>query len=212
MVNYQESEPDFYDSQLKTSNILRNWFHNSRSLQVNKFIKKYYRTGDVIVDLGCGNVMWNVDKLPVIGVDINTKFLEYSKEQGRITEGVACYLDNIKLADESANIVIITEVLEHLPDCAKTLQEIRRILKKDGIIISSVPYDTFFSFWQPLFALQCFYRGVILKDSYYQEKCGHINHFSPQKIKQLFLENNFSIVKQHNHFYFTIFTIVRKLL
>lgn len=45
------------------------------------------------------------------------------------------------LKDSSVDIVITEDVLEHVPDLEKALEEIQRILKTDGFHIFTVPYD-----------------------------------------------------------------------
>jgi ubiquinone/menaquinone biosynthesis C-methylase UbiE len=211
MVDYQKMDPDFYESKLASMNLFQSWFHGSRNEVVEKFVLKYYKEGQLIADLGCGNVLWNSRSLPVVGVDINDDFLTYDLTKGKIIKKVVCTLDDIKLEDGTADIVVISEVIEHLPDLDRHISEIYRILKPGGIVISSVPYDTNFSLWKPLFAVQCFIQGQIFKDKYYQEKCGHINHFSKSSIAGLFSRHKFDIVEQYNHYLFTIFTIARKI-
>ncbi len=49
-------------------------------------------------------------------------------------------LPNIPLEDESIDIVVCTEVIEYVYDYQKTLSEINRILKKNGILILSLPF------------------------------------------------------------------------
>lgn len=210
MIAYEDIDEDFYEEQTKSKNLLRSWFHNSRHKIVFNYVNKYRQDGMKIADLGCGNVIWNYSKVPVIGVDVNEKFLNLDLKNNTINEKVVCELDNIKLPNESVDIVIVTEVLEHLPDLEKHLAEIRRILKPGGIVISSVPYDTNLSLWKPLFFVQCLIQGYIYKNDYYKNKCGHINHFSKKSIKELFTKNNFNVIEQSHNFYFTIFTIAQK--
>ncbi len=207
---YENIDKNFYEKQAESKNFLRSWFHNSRHKITYKFVKKYYQQGDVIIDLGCGNVLWNYDKIPVIGVDINENFLDFNLKNKSIIKKIVSYLNNINLPDQIADIIIITEVIEHLDNLDIYFKEMYRLLKPGGIIISSVPYDTDLSLWKPLFALQCFYRGQILKEDYYKKNCGHLNHFSKNSIKEIFINYNFKILEQYNNFYFTIFTIVQK--
>ena len=42
--------------------------------------------------------------------------------------------------DESFDIILCTEVLEHLPYPIKALEEFSRLLKKDGVLILSAPF------------------------------------------------------------------------
>lgn len=210
MVNYSETEVDFYEQQKKSLNPLRVWFHTSRNDLTRKLVDDFYQQGSVIVDLGCGNVLWNEKLLPVIGVDVNEGFLNFSLNNKRLSQKVIAEIATTGLPENYADIVVITEVLEHVNDLKKQLNEIKRILKPGGVIISSVPYDTRLSMWKPLFAIQCFYRGRILGEQYYKEQCGHINHFSPKSISELFINNGFTVSEQGHNKFFTIFTIAKK--
>jgi ubiquinone/menaquinone biosynthesis C-methylase UbiE len=210
MVNYEEMEGDYYEKYLSSYNFFQKWFHSSRNEEVERFVLKYYKESDAIADLGCGNLLWNHKLLPVIGVDVNENFLDYDLTKGKIVKKVVSPLDDIKIEDNTVDIVIISEVIEHLPELDRHIAEIFRILKPGGKVISSVPYDTNLSLWKPLFAVQCFYQGRIKGDPYYMQNCGHINHFSKKSIAKLFMKHDFKIIEQYNHYYFTIFTVAEK--
>ena len=209
-VNYENKSAGFYDDLFVSPNPVQAWFHYSRNTITNKYVLSFYREGMKIADLGCGNVSWNTKKLPVIGVDINENFLSHNLDQKKISQAIISPLIDIPLPNESIDIIVITEVLEHLADPHKHIEEFARILKPGGIIICSVPYDVMLSLWRPLFFLQCFVNGYIKKDMYYKQKCGHINRFSRKKLRKLFLCFNFAIIEQHNFNYLTLFTIARK--
>lgn len=210
MIDYSLQEADFYDTKTKGFNVLGNWFHGSRNHLVGVFIQKYYKKDFIILDLGCGNVLWNENNLPVIGVDVNEKYLDYNLKKGKISKKILSDISKMDLPDNFADVIVITEVLEHLTNPEKQIKEIFRILKPNGIVISSVPYDTNLSLWKPLFALQCLYQGNIKGNEYYKQKCGHINNFSKRKIAKLFINQGLKILEQYNHSFFTIFTIAQK--
>lgn len=201
---------DFYDYQTKTKNPIRNWFHLKRQEIVNQQVHKYLNDGNhVIVDLGCGNAIWNKNHLPLTGIDISKQNLKYALDTGYISNYKIAFANNTKLKNESVDIVVCSEVIEHLQNPQETVIEINRILKHEGIFICTVPHDTILSFWKVLFNLQCFYQGGIKGSQYYKGKCGHINHFSPKSIKIL-LGRYFDILDQFSMRRFTIFTICRK--
>jgi SAM-dependent methyltransferase len=52
-----------------------------------------------------------------------------------------CFLHEIPQPDNTYEAVILTQVLEHVPDPEKTLREIARILKPGGRLILSVPLN-----------------------------------------------------------------------
>ena len=52
-----------------------------------------------------------------------------------------CTLDSIPKPDFHYDAVLLTQVLEHVPDPEKVLREIRRILKPGGKLLVSVPLN-----------------------------------------------------------------------
>src|SRR3990167_3457337 len=44
----------------------------------------------------------------------------------------------------------MSEVMEHLPDNIKCMKEVRRVLKKNGRLVLSVPHINYPFFWDPI--------------------------------------------------------------
>lgn len=207
---YSMLEGDFYDSQARSLNPIRAWFHTSRNKLVAKCVRELYKPEAVVVDLACGNCIWNTEKLPVTGIDVNESMLKHAKEKGRLKEYHVGSINNTQLKPDSADIAVITETLEHIKNYPDTIAEIKRILKPGGFVVSTVPYDTNLSLWKPLFTVQCFVQGNILGKEYYKKKCGHVNHFSPKTMRQAFESQGFKVKRQFHNRFFTIFTICSK--
>jgi ubiquinone/menaquinone biosynthesis C-methylase UbiE len=51
---------------------------------------------------------------------------------------------NIPLEQETCDVVVATDVLEHMPDLSRTMKEIDRILKKEGLLLACVPMENIF--------------------------------------------------------------------
>ncbi len=100
---------------------------------------------DKIIDIGCGEG-YLLSLLPkirqVIGLDISKTALVKAKEllkenlYVRLIYGDA---QDLPLADNSFNKVVCSEVFEHVPDPELVIKEIYRILKKNGVVVISVP-------------------------------------------------------------------------
>ena len=210
-VDYASLEGSFYDDQTnpKKSGLFRAWLHTSRYVELNKTIHKYFKKGDRVVDLACGSCNWNVGKLPVVGVDINEDLLKTGKKHGLLKEVHVGDIYKIPLPKESADIIIMTEILEHVEDLPKVLKEVDRVLKKGGKLITTVPYDSFPSPHFPMFFAHCLYKGFIKKDPYYKKFCGHINHFSMRKMRNL-LTTRFKVIEQFPEHMLHIFTVAQK--
>jgi ubiquinone/menaquinone biosynthesis C-methylase UbiE len=51
---------------------------------------------------------------------------------------------NIPLQQEICDVVIATDVLEHVPDLSRSMREIERILKRDGTFLACIPMENFY--------------------------------------------------------------------
>ena len=52
-----------------------------------------------------------------------------------------CYLDAIPRPNATYDAIILTQVLEHVPNPAAVLSELNRVLRPDGVLILSVPLN-----------------------------------------------------------------------
>lgn len=208
---YEHVQPEYYESLPKKGfNPLRRWFHRKRYEILNNLIKENYEEGKIIIDLGCGSCTWNQEKFPVIGVDINIPMLELAKKREQLKDFIHTDIENTTLPDAYADIIILSEIIEHTENPNTVLKEAARIAKDDAKIIISVPYDHPLSLWYPLFNMQCIVYGFLLRKPFYKDFGGHIHHFTPKKIKQTCKEANLNVLKQFHNKRLTIYTICTK--
>ncbi len=114
--------------------------------KVVELIKKYKKNGKV-ADLGAGYGITS----EMIKNDFNVYLFEIEKEKilylnkGFKNKIIRCNFNNsICAKDDTFDVVVSTEVIEHLEDPWCFLREIKRILKKDGIAIITFPNFTDF--------------------------------------------------------------------
>jgi ubiquinone/menaquinone biosynthesis C-methylase UbiE len=74
----------------------------------------------------------------VVSLDVGENLLAQVAKKCDSERIVGSVLD-IPFPDESFDVIISTEVIEHTPDPKKAVQEMHRVLKKDGILILTVP-------------------------------------------------------------------------
>lgn len=145
---------------------------------------------DSILDVGCGEG-FTMDKLSKNQIGEKIEGIEYSKDA--IAFGKKLFpnlifkegsIYKLPYKDSSFDLVICTEVLEHLEEPTKALKEILRISKK--YLIISVPNE-------PLFMLSNFLRGKNFSRLGNDE--GHINHWSPSSLRKYLTQNKVKIKK-----------------
>ncbi len=96
-----------------------------------------------VLDVGCNGGTVSVGLLKygchVIGIDIVPKLVENAKRRGVFAQvGVA--EDLSRFSDNQFDVVICTEVLEHLFDPITAIKEAYRVLKPYGLYIVTVPH------------------------------------------------------------------------
>jgi 2-polyprenyl-3-methyl-5-hydroxy-6-metoxy-1,4-benzoquinol methylase len=185
--------------------------HRRRFKIIRNLVKENYSFGKKVIDFGCGLCEWNINKLNVIGLDVNEKIIKRALFKGNISEGIVSDILKNNLKENSFDIVVSSQILEHFENPLELITEIRRILKKDGILILAVPYDTFFSLWRPLFFIRCFIDGTIKRSKYYLKKGGHVQKFSPKTLKKLLQKNNFQVLKIVGDCRFSLTIVAKKI-
>lgn len=131
--------------------VIADEFSNTRqsSWKEFKIFLKYIKNGENIVDLGCGNgrfydFLQKNHKIKYTGIDNSKNLLSLAKRKfqndhnSQFLEGD---LIETELKTNSADIVTAIASFHHLPGKItrkKSLQEVHRILKKNGIFMVSV--------------------------------------------------------------------------
>lgn len=92
------------------------------------------RTGIVwaprLLDVGCGDRPYRnlIAADQYVGLDVSAD------------GDLIGFADALPFADQSFDVVLATEVIEHLPDAYKGVHEMARVLRRAGVLILSVPF------------------------------------------------------------------------
>jgi SAM-dependent methyltransferase len=115
-------------------------FHRNRARAVRGLVRRHAVAGGRILDAGTGTGL-NLRHLPLgsVGLDINPRNVELVAARLPDHTVVLGDLESLPFEDASFSTVLCTEVLEHVPDPARALGEIRRVLMPGGVLIGSVP-------------------------------------------------------------------------
>jgi SAM-dependent methyltransferase len=119
----------------------KHWWHIAKRNIVSHFLQKYLKSRkEKVLDVGCGTGK-NLEHFSkygnCFGIDNSKEAIEYCKKRG---------LKKVKLATtaktgfktNSFDAITLLDVLEHV-DEKPTLREVKRLLRKKGVCIITVP-------------------------------------------------------------------------
>lgn len=157
-----------------------------------------------VLDVGCGEG-FVLKKIKTSGAKAKLEGIEYLDEAIKLGRKINPDIKirkgsiyNLPYKDNSFDLVICTEVLEHLEDPFQGLIELVRVSKKN--IIVSVPNE-------PFFMLANFIRGKNL--SRWGNDIEHINHWTFLGIKSFLRNSNLKIVGQQFPFPWSLITTIK---
>jgi len=144
----------------------------------NLFPKKKLK----FLDFGCGKgvITEKIRALhpeyAIYGADISPHALAIAKK--RLSNGTFRLIDehqHIPYSDNLFDIVLASDVLEHIYDTNTAFQELARVLKPNGLLIITVPYNG---------KLKMMIAVLIGFEFYFDPSSPHIRHFSPKTLKK----------------------------
>jgi SAM-dependent methyltransferase len=146
-----------------------------------------------VVDVGCGDGAFihfcARQGAEVVFIDRDEAALarttaKIEASPARAHRGIRSDCDPIPLADNSGDLVICTEVLEHVPDPEKFLLELIRVTRPGGQLLITVPDSRSEQF-----------VGATAPPQYFQEP-NHIRIFTSEKFRELVLGTGLKIESQ----------------
>ena len=158
--------------------------------------------GGKILDLGCGegrHIFGIMDKYPnsyCIGLDLHAESLKVAQEgadyfESISNEGAGFTMASgyqMPFADSSFDMVVCSEVLEHLVNYEDALDEIQRVLKPNGYFLPSFP-----SFWPEKI---CWF----LSEDYHNMPGGHVRIFKKKHAINTISSHGFNFIS-HERFH-----------
>lgn len=117
------------------------WWFRAKGEFFRNILSNYEFEGKFILDAGCGtghNMEFLRSKGYYVGCDVMFEALEFCKQNG-VKDLFQGNLRNVPLRSECFDVVVALDVIEHVPDPRIVLEEIKRVLKNDGILVLAVP-------------------------------------------------------------------------
>lgn len=104
-----------------------------------QLIERYSKPKQRMLDAGCGmgDLLERCPGLIRNGIDISADYLEVAKERGlNVTQG---RLEKMPYEAAAFDLVVCTDVLEHVFDLNRVVRELLRVLKAGGVLIVRTP-------------------------------------------------------------------------
>jgi ubiquinone/menaquinone biosynthesis C-methylase UbiE len=124
--------------------------------------------GRRVLDCGCGMgfyllAMSRLRQMELYGVDSDLRRLAQADALGTGAVLAEAGATQLPFPDEWFDAVLLSEVLEHIPDDAAALAEIRRVLRPGGVLAISVPNARYPFLWDPINATWSALGGAPLR-------------------------------------------------
>lgn len=180
---------DYYQYGIENNLLQKSW-HMTKLEKVKEFITK---SPTNVLDVGCASG-WFIAKIKerfpnanFYGIDIYKDSIEYAKKLYPDIKFERADAHFLPYKDSFFDLVICTEVIEHLDDPRQAMSEIKRVLKKGGRFIIEVDSgSTLFSivwfFWTK-------FRGRVWNEA-------HLHSFNIAKLENLARKNGFKVLKK----------------
>ncbi len=146
-------------------------------------IKRFKQNG-TLLDVGCNIGLFltvaREEGFSVIGVELNKGCADYGRNAFNLDIRTDV-LDNVSIPEQSIDVITLFDVLEHVPDMHGFMLSVKRLLKKDGLLVLQSP--NFQSLMVRLTGTN--WNWLTPPD--------HVYHFTPTTIEMLLKEHRLDI-------------------
>ena len=161
---HENVPPDWYYTSIRT-NVFQRYWHTRRFQEVEKLAEP---VGGRVLDIGCADGVFTkviLDKTrakEIIGIDVLSGSVKWAKSHWKRNKKMKFEVGDahkLRFKTRSFDAVFALEMLEHVFEPIKVLNEVKRVLRKDGYAVFLVPSENFL--FRLLWPLWCHTRGRI---------------------------------------------------
>jgi ubiquinone/menaquinone biosynthesis C-methylase UbiE len=163
------------------------------------------KDGDSILDVGCGDgfylhIFSSLGfKLKLTGIDYDNKALNSAKKNLKGKRICLIQADLMKKLPFKAGVfdkVVMSEVVEHLPNDEKGLKEISRVMKTGGVLCLTVPNANYPFLWDPVNWFLEHFIGTHIRSGFWAGIWNqHERLYTPKEISSVLKKSGYSVVK-----------------
>lgn len=196
---WHQVPPDYYQKGV-SNNLLQKIWHNKKLKMILNLVNESSVNPKNILDVGCASGWFlsqlhqNFPKSQASGVDVYKDAITHGKKQYKFLKLVYGDAHKLPFLNESFDLVVCTEVLEHVVDPQGVLKEIKRVLTPNGITIIEMDTGNF------LFTM-IWYWWTHLRRGVWRDS--HIHVFNTKKLEDLIEKSGF-LIKEKKFFNFTM--------
>jgi 2-polyprenyl-3-methyl-5-hydroxy-6-metoxy-1,4-benzoquinol methylase len=182
--------------------------YRTRINMILNAIEKHCRKG-IVLDLGCaqGNLSLLLAErgFKVLSVDLKYEFLTYmmlKHDKGNVWP-VAASLEVLPFKQNIFDVILFCEVIEHVAHPDRALMVLKRLLKRNGVLIVTTPNGSFLRSKLPT-ASQIDDWNALEQYQYQPDADGHLFLFTKQELKHYLKEEGYKVVA---HSFYNTFCI-----
>jgi len=187
---YEEEYFEKYDSSFRNNPKIRTF---QKALEI---IEKMHYPKGRLLDFGCaeGNFLILAKKngWQVYGVELSKFASKIAQKRGLTVFNKSIH--DVKFKDNFFDVITLWDVIEHLSDLEGIFKEIRRILKKDGLLVLRTPNKNSIFHLLANFSYALSFKTITfpIKSIYHLD---HLYYFSRQTLNNTLNKNGFKIRK-----------------
>lgn len=201
---HERVPPGWYFDSIST-NLLQRFWHKRRFEEIKKLVEP---VSGQILDIGSADgvfteVVLEASKASgVIGIDVLEESVEWANKfwdknsRMKFLVGDAQHLD---FEAETFDAVFALEVMEHVYEPVKALQEIKRVLKKEGYALILVPTDN--AIFRFIWFFWTRFRGSIWRGT-------HVQSYRNNQLIEILRDADF-VIEQEKKFMFQMLLAVK---
>jgi SAM-dependent methyltransferase len=165
--------------------------YNFTYINLLNILKKYTGRSEKVLDVGCGTGAVDFYLASkgffVTGVDVSKKAIYMATRNAKMlgvsgnTKFVVCNFPNEAIKGKY-DLVVLSEVIEHLVDDVDAIKAINKLLRPNGILVLSTPLKD-----APLFKMNLL-NG---QDS----RVGHLRRYSEEGLSRILVSSNFKVLE-----------------
>lgn len=152
-------------------------------LRVKKI--EVFKKGGKVLDIGCGDGKFLAElqkrKWEVYGVDFSEAASKLVNKKLNIF--IKKELQECQFPNDYFDLVTLWHVFEHIPNPHELLSEIKRIIKKDGVLLLALPN------------IESLEAKISKRKWFHLDLPRHLYHYSPLTIRKILEKTGFQIIK-----------------